>query len=95
MWVKCKVCGEDTYVDPAQRDDSSAYICPSCREAAKRRAKSRRDRIFMIVTAVVLIVPMIYLISQGQIQNLQFCWGGLILLAVAFFFTWRGRQASG
>jgi len=94
MWVKCRVCGEDTYVSPAQQDDSSAYICPICREAAKRRTKARRDRLFMIVTALVLIGPMIYLIGQGGAQAIQFCWGGLLLLGVAFFFTWRSRTRA-
>lgn len=94
MWVKCRVCGENTYVSPAQQDDSSARICPACREAAKRQAKARRDRMFMIVTALVLIGPMIYLISQGGVQSIQFCWGGLLLLGVAFFFTWRGRTRA-
>ena len=94
MWVKCRVCGEDTYVSPAQRDDSSASICPACREAAKRRVKAHRDRLFMIVTALVLIGPMIYLISQGGAQSIQLCWGGLLLLGVAFFFTWRSRTGA-
>jgi len=91
MWVKCRVCGEDTYVTPAQKDDLSAHICPNCREAARRRAKARRDRLFMIVTALVLIVPMAYLTIRGGIQSTQFCWGGLLLLGVAFYFTFRGR----
>ena len=91
MWVQCSVCSEDTYVSPAEQDDPSAYICPACRGAARRRAKTRRDRIFMIVTALVLIGPMIFLISQGGAQSVQVCWGGMLLLGVAFFFTWRSR----
>jgi len=94
MWVKCRICGEDTYVSPAQEGDSSAYICAACREAAKRRAKKRRERLFMIVTALVLILPMIYLISQGGAQATQFCWGGLLVLGVAFYFTWRSRTRA-
>jgi len=94
MWVKCRICGEDTYVGPAQRDDSSAYVCPACREAGRRRTKARRERIFMVVTAVVLIGPMIYLVSQGYIESTQVCWGGLLLLGMAFFFTWRGRTRA-
>lgn len=91
MWVKCRLCGDDTYVSPGQEEDSSVYVCATCREAAKRGAKTRRDRVFMIVTALVLILPMIYLIGQGGVQQTQFCWGGLMLLAVAFYFTWRSR----
>jgi hypothetical protein len=49
---------------------------------------------FMIVTAVVLIGPMIYLVSQGYIESTQVCWGGLLLLGMAFFFTWRGRTGA-
>lgn len=93
MWVKCRVCGENTYVSPDQQDDLSAYICPACRETAKRQAKARRERLFMIVTALVLIGPMIYLISQGG-ASIQFCWGGLLLLGVAFFFSWRSRTRA-
>ena len=94
MWVKCKICSEDTYVGPAQRNDLSAYVCSACREAARRRAKVRRDRIYMIVAAVVLIGPMIYLASQGIVQSDQLCWGGLLLLGMGFFFTWRGRTVT-
>jgi len=93
MWVKCRLCGEDTYVSPGQEDDSSTYICAACREAAKRRAKTRRDRLFMIVTGLVLVLPMMYLISQGGVPT-QFCWGGLLLLGVAFYFTWRSRTQA-
>lgn len=91
MWVKCRICGENTYVSPAQQDDPSAYICPACREAIKRRAQARRERTFLIVTALVLIGPMIYLFYKGGAASFQLCWGGLLLLAVAFFFTWRRR----
>jgi len=91
MWVKCSLCGEDTYISPGDQDESAAYVCAECREAGKRRAKRRRDRLFMVVTALVLILPMLYLISQGGAQATQFCWGGLLLLGVAFYFTWRGR----
>lgn len=94
MWVKCRICGEDTYVGPAQSDDSSAYVCSTCREAARRRAKVRRDRIFMVIAAVVLLGPMIYLVSQGYVQSDQMCLGGLMLLGMAFFFTWRGRSRA-
>jgi len=94
MWVKCRVCGEDTYVSPVQQDNSSAHVCPTCRSAAKRRAQARRDRTFMIITALVLIGPMIYLVSQGGVQFVQLCWGGLLLLGVAFFFTWRSRART-
>jgi hypothetical protein len=48
----------------------------------------------MIIAAVVLLVPMIYMVSQGYIQSLQLCWGGLLLLGMAFFFTWRGRTRA-
>lgn len=94
MWVKCRLCGEDTYVSPAQQDESSAYICAACREAARRRAKTRRDRLFMIVTGLLLVLPMIFLISQGGAQATQFCWGGLLLLGVGFYFTWRSRARA-
>jgi hypothetical protein len=91
MWVKCTVCGEDTYVSPGHEDNSSAHVCPTCRQTARRRTKARRDRLFMIVTALVLIGPMIYLLTQGGAQSIQLCWGGLLLLGVAFYFTWRSR----
>ncbi|MEA3345623.1 MAG: hypothetical protein U9Q78_05175 [Chloroflexota bacterium] len=58
----------------------------------KKQAKKRRNRVFIIVTALVLIGPMLYLVSQGGAQSIQFCWGGLLLLAIAFYFTWRGRK---
>ena len=94
MWVKCNICGEDTYVGPAEGDDSSKYVCSACRGAARRRAKVRRDRIYMIVAAAVLIVPMIYLASQGIVQSDQMCLGGLLVMAMAFFFTWRGKTLT-
>ena len=94
MWVKCRICGDDTYVGPAQQDDSAAYVCAACRGAARRRAKTRRDRLVMIVTALVLIGPLIYLTSQGGIESTQFCWGGLVMVGVAFYFTWRGRSGT-
>ena len=93
MWVKCKICAENTYVSPTQENDASLYICPACREKARRQAKARRDRLVMIVTALVLIGPLIYLTAQG-VQSIQFCWGGLLMLGAAFYFTRRGQTRT-